>query len=201
MVQVRLRAQFDQAPAGKLAVQRLPEAFPVLKTRSLAGGDSWSGPVKIDQRENSGASAKMLYSKVQAAGTLEFDGGNPPGKISLLVPTLDDKRRRAFGNHKPVRSDRHKLIAGFDPYGLFAGFEKALNRQGRLTRTTARGLPGCGLQRFYYRGSESIDVAARQAIDFGQILRGELPAHRFHVGFELLGLGRAGDHARHDRPG
>jgi hypothetical protein len=150
VLQILLGAELDQAPIGKLAVQRLAEAFAIFEARSLAGGHGMRGAVEIDQGERAGAATEMFHFELQPAGAFEAHGGNAPRQIALVIPALNRHRRRALCDRKRAGSNGHRIVAGFDEDGLVAGFEKALNRQGRLARTTARGLPGCRIQRFYY---------------------------------------------------
>jgi hypothetical protein len=110
-MQVGLGAQLRHAPIGKLAMQRLAEALPVLEPRATAAGVAIRSAVEIDQRERAGAASKVYDFEFQPAGALELHAGDAPRKVARHAPAFDGDGGAPPGERKRIGRDRERVIA------------------------------------------------------------------------------------------
>jgi len=129
-------------------MQRLAEALAVLKARAAAAGVAIGGAIQIDQGERTGAAPEMFDFELEPAGALELHAGDAPRQVARHAPAFDGDGCAAPGERKGIGCNGERVIARLHQNWFSAGLEKALNRQVRLGRTTARGLTGGRLQRF-----------------------------------------------------
>ena len=123
VLQVLLRAQFSDAVAGKLPLQRAAKTFAILEAGASAVGIAVGRIGKVDEGQRAGEGAETFNLDFKTAAAFAADTTDSSDKIFGFVPALNGDEIAADGQGKVRRDDRERVVAGLEKNGLSGGRE------------------------------------------------------------------------------